>query len=139
VKSLSHVRPSATPWSAACQAPPSMGFSRQEYWSGLPLPTPRHWGSPDNSYFKFFKFYIGVSLINNVVLVSGLQQSDSVIHTHVSIHFQILFPYRLLQNIKQSSMCCTVGPCWLSSIAECIYINPKLPIYLSSILPPQEP
>ena len=40
VKSLSHVRPSATPWTAAYQAPPSMGFSRQEYWSGLPLPSP---------------------------------------------------------------------------------------------------
>ena len=40
VKSLSHVRPSATPWTAAFQAPPSMAFSRQEYWSGVPLPSP---------------------------------------------------------------------------------------------------
>ena len=40
VKSLSRVRPSATPWTAAYQAPPSMGFSRQEYWSGVPLPSP---------------------------------------------------------------------------------------------------
>ena len=39
VKSLSRVRPSATPWTAAFQAPPSMGFSRQEYWSGAPLPS----------------------------------------------------------------------------------------------------
>ena len=37
VKTLSHVRPLATPWTAAYQAPPSMGFSRQEYWSGVPL------------------------------------------------------------------------------------------------------
>ena len=40
VKSLSRVRPSAAPWTAAYQAPPSMGFSRQEYWSGVPLPSP---------------------------------------------------------------------------------------------------
>ena len=40
VKSFSRVQPSATPWTAAFQAPPSMGFSRQEYWSGLPLPSP---------------------------------------------------------------------------------------------------
>ena len=40
VKSLSHVRPSAIPWTAAFQASPSMGFSRQEYWSGVPLPSP---------------------------------------------------------------------------------------------------
>ena len=39
VKSLSRVRLLATPWTAACQAPPSMGFSRQEYWSGVPLPS----------------------------------------------------------------------------------------------------
>ena len=40
VKSLSCVGPSATPWTAALQAPPSMGFSRQEYWGGVPLPSP---------------------------------------------------------------------------------------------------
>ena len=40
VKSLSHVLLLVTPWTAAHQAPPSMGFSRQEYWSGLPLPSP---------------------------------------------------------------------------------------------------
>ena len=40
MKSLSHVRLFATPWTIAYQAPPSMGFSRQEYWSGLPLPSP---------------------------------------------------------------------------------------------------
>jgi len=44
VKSESEVAQScptlATPWTAAYQAPPSMGFSRQEYWSGVPLPSP---------------------------------------------------------------------------------------------------
>ena len=40
VKSLSRVRLFAPPWTVAHQAPPSMGFSRQEYWSGLPFPSP---------------------------------------------------------------------------------------------------
>ena len=40
VKSLSCVQLLATPWTAAYQAPPSMGFSRQEYWSGVTLPSP---------------------------------------------------------------------------------------------------
>ena len=40
VKSLSRARLLATPWTAAYQAPPSTGFSRQEYWSGSPLPSP---------------------------------------------------------------------------------------------------
>ena len=42
VKSLSRVQLVGTPWTAAYQAPPSMGFSRQEYWSGVPLPSPLH-------------------------------------------------------------------------------------------------
>ena len=41
VKSLSRVRLLATPWTAAYQAPLSMGFSRQEYWSRVPLPSPK--------------------------------------------------------------------------------------------------
>ena len=43
VKSLSRAWLLATPWTAAYQAPPSMGFSRQEYWSGLPLPSLKRW------------------------------------------------------------------------------------------------
>jgi len=44
VKSLSRVGPLATPWTAAHQAPPSMGFSRQEYWSGVPMPSSSFYG-----------------------------------------------------------------------------------------------
>ena len=61
VKTLSHVRPLGTPWTAAYQAPPSMGFSRQEYWSGLPLPSPNMCANlqnlvatgPENIIFHF--------------------------------------------------------------------------------------
>ena len=42
VKSLSRVRLFSTPWTVAYQAPPSMGFSRQESWNGLPFPSPIH-------------------------------------------------------------------------------------------------
>ena len=41
VKSLCHVWLLATPWTVAYEAPPSMGLSRQEYWSGMPLPSPK--------------------------------------------------------------------------------------------------
>ena len=61
VKSLSRVQLLATPWTAAHQAPPSMGFSRQEYWSGVPLPSlwacllPINWRirqlSPSEGYY----------------------------------------------------------------------------------------
>ena len=49
VKLLSRVRLFATPWTATYQAPPSMGFSRQKYWSGVPLPSPLRLYSPWNS------------------------------------------------------------------------------------------
>ena len=42
VKSLSRVQLLVTPWTAAYQAPPSMGFSKQEYWSGVPSPSPTY-------------------------------------------------------------------------------------------------
>ena len=54
VKSLSRARLLATPWTAAYQASLSMGFSRQEYWSGVPLPTPSKAPGiyqPQNKYF----------------------------------------------------------------------------------------
>ena len=49
MKSLGSVRPFVTPWTVAYQAPLSMGFSRQEYWSGLPFPSP---GSRPNPGIK---------------------------------------------------------------------------------------
>ena len=52
VKSLSCVRLLVTPWTAAHQAPPPMGFSRQEYWSGLPLPSQQN----TTGYRQFYIF-----------------------------------------------------------------------------------
>ena len=46
MKSLSHVRLFATPWTVAYQVPPSIEFSRQEYWSGLPFPSPGDFPDP---------------------------------------------------------------------------------------------
>ena len=46
VLSLSCVRIVLTPWTVACQAPPSLGFSRKEYWSGGPFPSPRDLPGP---------------------------------------------------------------------------------------------
>ena len=45
-QSLSHVQLFVTPWTIACQAPLSMGFSRQGYWSGLPCPSPGDFSNP---------------------------------------------------------------------------------------------
>ena len=45
-EALSRIQLFATPWTVAHQAPPFMGFSRQEYWSGLPFPSPGHLPDP---------------------------------------------------------------------------------------------
>ena len=68
VKSLSRFRLLATPWTAAYQAPPSMGFSRQEYWSGMPLPSPLY----PTTHCKEFPQSLGSAL----ALYSVLRQSQ---------------------------------------------------------------
>ena len=60
VKSLSRVRLFATPWTTAYQAPPSMGFSRQEYWSGVPLPSLMHVIVSENKFRECVKIYVHV-------------------------------------------------------------------------------
>ena len=51
----------ATPWTTAHQAPPSMGFSRQEYWSGVPLPSPSWSVESSNSHSSLIKWFINQS------------------------------------------------------------------------------
>ena len=56
---------SATPWTGAYQAPPSMGFSRQEYWSGVPLPSP----SISSQLLKFRDLlFLGLENIGQLVI-----------------------------------------------------------------------
>ena len=65
VKSESEVAHScptlATPWTAAYQAPPSMGFSRQKYWSGVPLPSPK-WSHAEQLFW--FNIIMCIKLFN---------------------------------------------------------------------------
>ena len=70
---------------------------------------------------RFLTFYFIMEYSQLTVTVSGGQQKDSAIHIHVSIVPQTPFPSGLPHNIEQSSLCYTVGPCWLSmlNIAVC--------------------
>ena len=69
VNSLSGVRLTGTPWTAAQQAPPAMGFSRQEYWSGLPLP------SPDACEGREFP-YLPVNFVVNLQLLKKKKKNS---------------------------------------------------------------
>ena len=67
VKSLSRVRLLATSWTAAHQAPPSMGFSRQEYWSGVPSPSP----------FTMLVVHNSIILTHNMIVLSVITYSNN--------------------------------------------------------------
>ena len=75
MKSLSRVRLLATPWTAAYQAPPSMGFSKQEYWSGVPLPSPTFhiWSFQTVTVFRPTALTAGQVEAAKVVNQPGLQ------------------------------------------------------------------
>ena len=90
------------------------------------------WGKQRHTVFQLclflnFIFYVGgVQLINNVAIVSGVQQRDSVMHIRLSILFQVLFPFRLLHYVEQSFLCYTAGPCWLSVLMQhCVTVHPN--------------
>ena len=105
-----------------CPFPPSYHatFSSEMSFSLKPF-----WSSKQELYalslLKTFYFVLGVYPINNVVIVSGKQRRDSAIHVHVSVLLQTPLPSKLPHSIEQSSMCCTIGPCWLTilNIAVC--------------------
>ena len=81
VKSLSHVRLCATPWTAAYQAPLSMAFSREEYWSGVPLL------SPGNSLnWKFNEILIVFAIL--IPLLITQSRGRKIIAEGYSIYYQ---------------------------------------------------
>ena len=79
-KSLSQVRLLATPWTAAHQAPPSMGFSRQEWWSGVPLPSPH--------YYNYIYIYIYI-LIEYIIIIYTLLNENI---NHLKMLHSSIFP-----------------------------------------------
>ena len=87
VKSLSCVRPSATPWTAAHKAPPSMGFARQEYWSGVPLPSPIYMAySPIIGNRSWF-----LSLFHNVFSLSNYKLSSIICFSDITYFLSAFF------------------------------------------------
>ena len=88
MKSLSPVRLLAAPWTAAYQAPPPMGFSRQEYWSGVPLPSP-------------------TEIIINVILCvffwyTFCSRKHIYTHTHISLVHWDLIVYIFCAHLKNN-------------------------------------
>ena len=105
VKSLSHVRLLANPWTPAYQAPPSMGFSRQEYWSGLPLP----------SLISIITLHINVITLYinglNVCAFSYWPKEIENLCPYKTLHRDVYNSFiHIYQNLKQSR-CPSVDEC----------------------------
>ena len=105
VKMFSHVWLLATPWTTAYQAPPPMGFSRQEYWSGVPLPSLFHFhyqlllGKKSRTAESSLK----VQSSQRVVTVGKIQRQETVFQTlREGILWESCPPARALPTVCQS-------------------------------------
>ena len=83
VKSLSRVWLLATPWTVAYQAPPSMGFSRQEYWRGVPLPSPQNGKKHLQIIHLVRNWYLGYIKIS----YNQIQRASLVVQWFKTPHF----------------------------------------------------
>ena len=124
-QTLTCVQLFATPWTVTSQAPLSVRFFKQEYWSELPFPPPGDF--PDPGIKPASPAWAGE-------FFNPEPPGKPAIHIHVSILPQTPLSSRLPHSIEQSSMCCTVGPCWLSVLNIAVCTFPFQTAYLS--LPP---
>ena len=92
---LSHVHLSATLWAAVCQAPLSMGFSRQEHWSGLPFPPSGDLPDPGTEPVSpalqvetFFFFFTAKPFLRSINF--SLADLHSLCSTHMYLHFYFI-------------------------------------------------
>ena len=91
VKLLSRVQLFETPWTVAHQAPPSMGFSRQEYWSGLPFPSPGDLPDP------------GFELVSSMLQVEDLPSEPPGMFSHTIKNSCLTNVFRICgQNFNSS-------------------------------------
>ena len=94
VKSLSRVRLLVTPWTAAYQAPPPMGFSRQEYWSGVPLPIAFSCSLANHKNCR--RWWVGQDVERGQTRVSQIQESS------LQIEIQSFYWQRIQDRNRES-------------------------------------
>ena len=110
-----------------------MGFSRQEYWTGLPFPLPGDLPNPGIEPVSLVSPEAGRKNCRQIFHCWTTREVPIYIYIHIHTHtrtifFHILFPYRLLQCTEDSSLRYMVSPCWLPVlyIAVCICYSKHL-------------
>ena len=125
-QSLSHVQLFATPWTVAYQAPLSMGFSRQEYWTGLPFPSP---GDLPDPGIKPHLLHLLLSQAGSLPLAPPGKLETQQVCMHVCQMLILYFP--LLSLKQQKGPTCQLrkgfsfSPLWKS--AKWVYYSPAPP------------
>ena len=121
VKSLSRVQLFVTPWTVAYNTPPSMGFSRQEYWSGLSLPSPTDKEMSESSFSSKTTLCGCFSLLTDVpysaVALIPNSQNDSVVFYFLKltvVHIERTF-FHTLPLFPTRSLRLPLDPCPASS------------------------
>ena len=113
VKSLSRVRLFPTPWTVAYQAPPSMGFSRQEYWSGLPLPSPNKPLNNINYYEYYYHCFLNSHHIHMEIIFTGIftivQVSLDSSRNHQENKMRMSYCYHYSWILSNSFCCSALG------------------------------
>ena len=99
VKSLSCVRLFATPWTVAYQAPPSMGFSRQECWSGLPFLSPEFWSQPHRKLWFLRKKQNKDSVLRSSAVRQGRVYLDNLQSPYIKFLKLIFIEVQLIHSV----------------------------------------
>ena len=136
VKSLSLVWPSATPWTAAYQAPPSMGFSRQEYWSGVPLPSPGLVRSLQPPDILWIHWRVYNSIANTSKGVLFLPPSDVYVRSFLYLLYTwIKLYYTEALSSQASSLALDWILLWRPRILESLWFNNNLSTWNNRLVP----
>ena len=129
VKPISHVRLFATTWTVAYQAPPSMGFSRQEYWSGLPFPSPGDLPNP------------GIEPGSHALQADTLPSTELIFIYHLNAFFSVItlcifffFQYLTFLSLSMARLKISLCKCHIAIENKCVILNYLL-ILISNVIP----
>ena len=111
-KSISHVRLLATPWTAAYQAPLSMVFSRQEYWSGVALPSPRYTYTP--SLLKLPPIFLPISPHTSLTQLISLKKKKN----HLEFLCDCIRPILIWENWHLSNNSLKIHECYIPYLSS---------------------
>ena len=136
VKSLSHVRLFETPRTAAYQAPLSMGFSRQEYWSGVPLPSPGLVRSLQPPDILWIHWRVYNSIANTSKGVLFLPPSDVYVRSFLYLLYTwIKLYYTEALSNQASSLALDWILLWRPRILESLWFNNNLSTWNNRLVP----